>query len=71
MTQNNQEQDNTVKVSDSPSSDKSISRKEFVRLVLKRGAIAGAIVAAPKIIDKFLVPPVHAGTSTMPHGHLA
>jgi hypothetical protein len=61
----------TVKGGDLTASDKSISRKEFVRLVLKRGAIAGAIVAAPKIIDKFLVPPVYAGTSTMPHGMLA
>lgn len=69
MRQDNQE-NVTVKNGDSPASDKSISRKEFVRLVLKRGAIAGAIVAAPKIIDKFLVPPVHAGTSTAQHGHL-
>ncbi len=70
MTDDKQ-QDNNVKDGSTPASDKSISRKEFVRLVLKRGAIAGAIIAAPKIIDKFLVPPVYAGTSTMPHGHLA
>ncbi|MBX9879528.1 MAG: hypothetical protein K2Y22_13790 [Candidatus Obscuribacterales bacterium] len=70
MTHDNQN-DITIKDANSPASDKSISRKEFVHLVLKRGAIAGAIVAAPKIIDKFLVPPVYAGTSTQPHGHLA
>ncbi len=70
MTQDNQN-NVTIKDGNLPSSDKSISRKEFVRLVLKRGAIAGAVVAAPRIIDKFLVPPVYAGTSTMPHGHLA
>lgn len=69
MSQDNQNL--TIKDGNSPASDKSISRKEFVRLVLKRGAIAGAIMTAPKIIDKFLVPPVYAGTSTMPHGHLS
>ncbi len=69
MTDDKQ-QDTDVKNGNTPASDKSISRKEFVRLVLKRGAIAGAIVAAPKIIDKFLVPPVYAGTSTMPMGML-
>lgn len=53
-----------------PASDKSISRKEFVALVLKRGAIAGAILSAPKVLDKFLVPPASATSSTVVHGHL-
>jgi len=34
-----------------------MSRKEFVALVLKRGAITGAILAAPRVLDKFLVAP--------------
>jgi hypothetical protein len=29
-------------------------------MVVKRGAIAGALIAAPKIIDAFLVPPAYA-----------
>jgi len=43
-----------------PSADLTISRKEFIRKVLKKGAIAGALLAAPKIIDRFLVPPANA-----------
>lgn len=39
------------------SCDPSMSRKEFVALVLKRGAITGAILAAPRVLDKFLVAP--------------
>lgn len=70
MTQDKKQQDNAVTNGNSPASDKSISRKEFVRLVLKRGAVAGAIVAAPQIIDKFLVPPVYAESSTTVQGHL-
>lgn len=42
------------------SSVPALARKEFVKLTLKRGAIAGAILAAPAIIDKFMIPPVHA-----------
>lgn len=47
-----------------PSCDPNMSRKEFLALVLKRAAVAGVVVAAPKVIDKFLVPPVKAMTST-------
>jgi len=39
------------------SCDPNLTRKEFVALVLKRGAIAGAILAAPRVLDKFLVAP--------------
>ncbi len=71
MTQDNQPIDSTpVKDSNSPASDNSISRKEFVRIVLKRGAIAGALLSAPKILDKFLVPPASAMASTVVMGHL-
>ncbi len=34
-----------------------MSRKDFVAKVLRRATIAGAILAAPAVIDKFLVPP--------------
>jgi hypothetical protein len=47
-----------------PSCEEGLSRKEFIALVVKRAAIAGAVVAAPKVLDKFLVPPVEALTST-------
>src|SRR4051812_32159363 len=36
--------------------DKSLTRKEFVTVVLKRAAIAGGVLAAPKVLDKFLIP---------------
>jgi len=45
---------------DARSCEPSLSRQEFLTLVLKRGSLAGAILAAPKIVDAFLVPPAHA-----------
>jgi len=45
---------------DKSSCDPSLSRKKFLELAIKRGALAGAILSAPKIVDKFLIPPVHA-----------
>jgi hypothetical protein len=47
-----------------PSCDPSFSRKQFLELVLKRAALAGAIAAAPVIVDKFLVPPARATHTT-------
>ncbi len=44
--------------------DPRMSRKEFLGNVLKKAALAGTIVAAPKVLDKFLVPPVYALSST-------
>ncbi len=44
-----------------------LSRKDFMALVLKRAAITGSVLAAPKIVDKFLVPPANALT-TSSHG---
>lgn len=40
-----------------------LTRKEFLTLVVQRAAIAGTVLVAPKIIDKFLVPPVYAANS--------
>jgi hypothetical protein len=51
------------------SCDQQLSREEFLKLVVKRAAIAGTIIAAPKVVDKFLVPPAHAVTSTL-HAHV-
>ena len=42
------------------SCEPALSRQEFLAMVVKRGVIAGALIAAPKIIDAFLVPPAHA-----------
>jgi len=44
--------------------DNSISRKEFLATLVKRAAVAGTLVAAPKILDHFLVPPAYARSST-------
>jgi hypothetical protein len=46
------------------SSVQGMSRKEFLTTVVKGAAVAGVIVAAPKVVDKFLVPPVYAANST-------
>lgn len=45
-----------------------MSRKEFVAKVLKGGAIVGAILAAPAVIDKFLVSPAACAMPTSATG---
>ncbi len=54
---------------DRPACDPTMSRKEFFAVVLKRGAAAGAILAVPQIVDKFLVaqPASAAHSSTASH----
>jgi len=44
--------------------DSRVSRKEFLTTLVRRATLAGAILAAPKVVDKFLVPPAYALTST-------
>ena len=44
--------------------DPTVSRKEFLETLVRRATIAGALLAAPKVLDKFLVPPVYALNST-------
>jgi len=51
-------------IRDSKSSDGEMSRKEFFGLVVRRAAAAGVLAAAPAIVDKFLVPPALAQSST-------
>lgn len=48
---------------DVESSVKGMSRQEFLASVIKNAAIAGTVVAAPKVVDKFLVPPAYAAGS--------
>jgi hypothetical protein len=52
--------DNKFSQSEDASCTPALSRKKFMAMVLKRAAIAGAVLAAPKIVDKFLVPPAQA-----------
>lgn len=44
--------------------DATLSRKEFLTKLVQRAAVAGSLIAAPKVIDKFLVPPAQAINST-------
>jgi hypothetical protein len=46
------------------SSDPSLTRSEFIQKVVKASALTGGILAAPRILDRFLVPPAYAATST-------
>ncbi len=46
------------------SCEPSLSRAEFIARVVKGAALTGGILAAPKILDKFLVPPAYAGASS-------
>lgn len=45
------------------SSDSSLTRKEFIKKVVKGAAVTGGLVAAPAVLDKFLVPRAYAATS--------
>lgn len=49
------------------SCEPTLSRKEFVRKVIKRGTLAGALLVVPAIVDTFIVPPkaAFAMTNTM------
>jgi len=47
-----------------PACDATLSRKEFLTKLVQRAAVAGSLIAAPKMIDKFLVPPAQALNST-------
>jgi hypothetical protein len=49
-----------LKDSELPSCDPAYSRKEFFALVIKRAAVAGVVICAPKIVDKFFLPPAEA-----------
>ena len=51
-----------------PACDGNLSRKEFLTKLVQKAALAGSLVAAPKIVDKFLVPPALALNSTQ-HFH--
>jgi len=42
------------------SCEPTLRRKEFLALVLKRATLAGVVLAAPRVVDKFLVPPAKA-----------
>ena len=42
------------------SSDPSLSRQQFLQMVLKRAGLVGAVLIAPKVVDSFLVPPAYA-----------
>jgi hypothetical protein len=56
MSDNNANLENNER----PSCDPAYSRKEFVALVIRRAGIAGALICAPKIVDKFFLPPAEA-----------
>lgn len=47
-----------------PACDATLSRKEFLTKLVQRAAVAGSLIAAPQIVDKFLVPPAQALSST-------
>lgn len=51
------------------SCEQSLTRAEFIARVLKGAALTGGLLAAPKVLDKFLVPPAFAGASTCQAGH--
>ncbi len=55
---------NNIKHESEAACDSKLSRKQFLADVLKKAALAGTIVAAPKVLDKFLMPPVYAKSST-------
>ena len=56
------------RASEQPDScDSSYSRKQFLSQVVKRAGLVGVILATPKIVDKFLVPPACAAAMYSPN----
>jgi hypothetical protein len=53
----------------SASCEPTLSRKEFVAFVLKRAGVVGTIIAAPKVVDKYLVRPAEAKAATSTRVH--
>lgn len=45
------------------SADASLTRKEFIKKVVTGAAVTGGALAAPAVLDKFLVPRAYAATS--------
>ncbi len=46
-----------------PASDPSLSRAQFIKLLIERATIAGVLVVAPAIADSFMAPPAVAQVS--------
>jgi hypothetical protein len=43
--------------------DPSLTRSEFIGMLLKRAAVAGALTIMPAVVDSFVAPPAIAATS--------
>jgi hypothetical protein len=54
----------SINGADTNSSDPTITRKEFIKKITKGMAIAGGVMLAPKIADKFILPADAASSST-------
>ncbi len=63
MSQDEHNRKKLSEVDEVPSCDPAVSRKEFLRRTLAPVIAAGAVLAVPRILDKFLVPPVYAAYS--------
>jgi hypothetical protein len=46
-----------------PACDPSLSRAQFIRLLIERATLAGVLVAIPAIADSFMAPPAVAQVS--------
>ena len=46
-----------------PACDPSLSRAQFIRLLIERATLAGALLVAPAIADSFMAPPAVAQVS--------
>jgi len=53
-----------LKNAESDSCASSLTRKEFIQKIVKGAALTGAVIAAPKVLDKFILPAVAAGLSS-------
>ncbi len=49
---------------DIPSAEKSLTRQQFIQKIAKGAAVTGGLIAAPAILDKFLIPKVYAASSS-------
>jgi hypothetical protein len=53
-----------IKGTEDTSCAPSLNRKQFIQKIVKGAALTGAVMAAPKVLDKFILPAVAAGLSS-------
>lgn len=54
----------SVNNAEEASCEPSVTRKQFITKIVQRGVQSGGILLGAVLLDRFIVPPVYAATST-------